>query len=248
MGYIVESPNPFAQTKGQKIMSVDRWDESCCDEINTNANMYSLIQFHRDVPKGMLGGIRCKNPINVSVVGKAIADISGLQECRPGISSLIIGLIQRKAIERAPLSDIVGLESIRIAFLDGIQLNGIHGSPLKKLIIEEVGGLKVPLDLSGLACLEHLRIMKLGTTPGILLTESSRIRHIAICDGKSMRKISLPIRMRPIEYISLEKVPLIIAEQLAQYSPLRVELESKDIFKTREEARGVFPVSEILFG
>jgi len=248
MGYIVESPNPFARSQEEKIMSVDSWDESCCAELNTNAGAYSLIQFHRDVPKGMLAGLCCTKPINVSVVGKEIADISGLQDCRPGVASLIVGLIAKSAVQKAPLNKIAGLESVRISYMDGIQLLGIHGSSIKKLVIEEVRGLKNPLDLSGLAHLEHLRIMRLGSTSSILLPESLRIRHFAISEGKIMREVLLPETLHAIDYVSLEKVPRVIAEQLARHSPLRVELESKDIFKTIQEAQKVFISSEILWG
>ncbi len=248
MGYTIESPTPFGPSKDAKIMCVDTWDVACRDELNANGGAYSLVQFYRDIPRGVFAGLKCDKPLNVSVVGKEIADISGLQDCRPGVASLIIGLISKRAVEHAPLNEIVGLESLRVSYLDGVQLHGIHGSSVKKLVIDEIGGLKGPLDLSRLANLEHLRIMKLGTTPGVVLLESTRLKHFSIRDGKAMREVRLPEALRSIDYVSLEKVPRVIAEQLAQHSPLRVELEAKDIFKTKLEAQKVFTSSELLWG
>lgn len=247
MGFTTEPGKLFSATKGAKIMCIDTWDESCVKELNENSSSYSLIQFFGDIPKGMLDGLKCKFPINISLVGKEVKDIYGLQQLSTKISSIIIGLIAKKAIESAPLNKIEGLESLRVSYLDGIQMQEIQQSSLKKLVIEEVSKIKGSLNLAGLPCLEHLRIMKLGSITSLNLSNSAKIKHLVLEEGKKMQDIVLSNDLSPIDYLCLRKVPLAIAEKMALNSPRKVELEPRDIFKSKQDAQTLFSNAQIFW-
>ena len=247
MGFTTEPAKLFGANKGTKIMCVDTCDNSCVKELKENNEAYSLVQFYRSIPKGMLDGLTCKSSINISLAGKEITDISGLQQPGVKIANIIFGLIERKAIESAPFNRIVGLESLRISYLDGIQMRNIHGATIKKLFREEVSKIKGALDLAHLPDLEHLQIMKLGSVASINLLNSAKIKHLVLEGGKKMQDVILSKDLAPINYMSLRKVPLAIAEKLSLNSPKKVMLEPNDIFKSKQEAQRVFNGSEILW-
>jgi hypothetical protein len=247
MGYTTEPEKSFSAAKSAKIMCIDTWDESCAKELRENSDSYSLVQFFCNIPKGMLDSLRCKSSISISLAGKEIKDISGLQNLSIKISGVIIGLIDKKAIESAPLNKIAGLESIRMSYLDGIQMQNIHGASIKKIFIEEVGKIKGAFNLAGLPCLEHLTIMKLGSVTSLNISDSPKIKHLVLEQGKKMLDITMSADLGPIEYVGLCKIPLAIAEKISLNKPIKVELEPKDIFKSKEDAQKLFKEAKIFW-